>query len=293
VWSERYDRTLEDVFAVQSEISEEILVAVGIKINEAERARLQRKPTRDFTAYEAVSKGYAHFYRFTRKDNEEARRLAQRALELDPEYANAVALLAGTYSVEYGTAWNLDRGLLDRAREMAQRAIELDPGTPSPYIVLASFHLQQGAPELAADYARQAIETAPNRADGHIFLGFAMIQQGRPLEGLPSLRRSLRLDPRISPLRAVIHHLTGRSEEAVKLWERAREANPDSVPPRISLIRHYVSAGRLAEAHPIVSEILAINPGLTAEVLARHGIGRPPEDEVPALVASLRRAGLP
>ncbi len=129
VWSERYDRALEDVFALQSEISEEILIAVGVRIDEAERARLQRKPTEDFTAYESVSRGWAHFYRFTREDHREARRLALRALELDSEYAEAFALLAGTYQVEAAQGWTLDPALLDRARELALQAIELGAST--------------------------------------------------------------------------------------------------------------------------------------------------------------------
>jgi adenylate cyclase len=293
VWSERYDRDLEDVFAVQSEISEEILVAVGAQISAAELERLRRKPTQDFSAYEAVSKGWSHFYRFTREDNEEARRWAQRAMELDPEYATAVAMLAGTYSVEYLSAWNLDPGVLDKSRELALRAVELDPGVPSGYIPLAVFYLQRGQPEEGAEYARRAIKVAPNAPDGHAFLGMSMLQQGQRLEALESIRLSIRLDPRYSFMIPATLVLSGREEEAARLWERYRASNPDSVATRLSLVRYYVSVDRVEEARAIAQEILAINPALTAEILARHGVFRPPEDEAPALVAALRRAGLP
>jgi len=293
VWSERYDRGIDDVFGVQSEISEKILVAVGVQITEAELTRLRRKPTEDFSAYESVSKGYSHFFRITRKDNQEARRLALHALELDPQYARAISLLAGTYLVEYSSAWALDPGVLDRSVELARRAIEIDPGVFNGYIPLAGVSLSRGLPDQAADYARKAIEVSPNTAPGHLLLGLALVQQGKPLDGAASVRLALRLDPRLPTLKAVILQLTGRPEEAVKLWERNRAANPDLITDRTALIRYYVSVDRLDDAREIGAEILAINPSLTAEVLARHGMTRPPEDQVPAMVASLRRAGLP
>ena len=215
VWSERYDRALEDVFALQSEISEEILIAVGVEIDQAERARLRRKPTEDFSAYESVSEGWAHFYRFTRKDHREARRLALRAQELDPEYAAAFALLASTYQVEAGLGWTLDPALLDRARELALRAIELGASTEHAYDSLAFVALQRGQSEEAADHARKAIDVAPNSPNGHFFLAAAMLQQGRPQEAVGSLRRAIRLDPRRSTAAAMIHYLTGNPEAAV------------------------------------------------------------------------------
>ncbi len=291
VWSERYDRAVEDVFALQSEISEEILIAVGVEIDEAERARLRRKPTQDFTAYESVSTGWAHFYRFTRKDHEVARRLAQRALELDPQYAEALGLLASTYQVEYGEGWTLDPALLDRARELALQAIELGDSTEHPYVSLAYVALRRGQSEEAAEHARKAIEVAPNSPNGHAFLAVSMYQQGRPLEAVSSIRRVIRLDPRRSAAASMIRYLTGSREEAVKVWERARAAYPDTTTLRSTLIGYYVSVDRLEEARVIAAEILAINPDLTAEWLATHAIG--PADEVPALAASLRRAGLP
>ncbi len=118
-----------------------------------------------------------------------------------------------------------------------------------------------------------------------------MYQQGRPLEAVSSMRRVIRLDPRRSAAASMIRYLTGSPEEAVKIWERARAAYPDTTTLRTALIGYYVSVDRLEEARVIAAEILAINPDLTAEWLATHGFG--PANEVPALTASLRRAGLP
>ncbi|MEE8571763.1 MAG: adenylate/guanylate cyclase domain-containing protein, partial [Gemmatimonadota bacterium] len=99
LWSERYDRDLADIFSLQSEISEKILAAVGVEITDAELARIRGKPTNDLTAYDLVQRGLAHFNRFTRKDNDEARRLFEQAIELDPGYLQARSMLGATYTV--------------------------------------------------------------------------------------------------------------------------------------------------------------------------------------------------
>ena len=83
----------------------------------------------------------------------------------------------------------------------------------------------------------------------------------------------------------MIHYLTGNPEEAVKIWERQRAANPDTTTLRAALIEYYVSVDRLEEAREIAAEILAVNPDLTAEWLATHSLS--PRDEVPARTASL------
>ncbi|NIW35124.1 MAG: adenylate/guanylate cyclase domain-containing protein, partial [Gemmatimonadetes bacterium] len=91
---------LADIFALQSEISEEILGALQVEIREAELQRIRRKPTRDLSAYDAFLRAEFHFWRVTREDNAQARRLAERAIELDPSYAEAHALLGATYNIE-------------------------------------------------------------------------------------------------------------------------------------------------------------------------------------------------
>jgi TolB-like protein len=98
VWSERYDRALSGIFALQSEMVEEILGAVGLEILAAEGQRLARKPSKSLTSVEAVRKGMYHLNRVTREDNEKARRLFTRAVGLDPGYPGAHALLGFTYS---------------------------------------------------------------------------------------------------------------------------------------------------------------------------------------------------
>lgn len=108
VWSERYDRELADLFSVQSELAEQIMGAVGTEIRAAEIERIRRKPTTNLTAHDLVMRAIHHYMKFTRKDHERARELLERAIELDPRYAAAHAMLSGIDAVAYSNFWSLD-----------------------------------------------------------------------------------------------------------------------------------------------------------------------------------------
>jgi tetratricopeptide (TPR) repeat protein len=300
VWSRQYDRDLEDIFAVQSEISEAILGAVGAEVRDAELVRIRRRPTTSLTAYEAYARAFSHFMRMTRQDHAEARRLLEQAVSIDPGYVDSYSLLGSTYASEYSLGWSFDESLLDRATEFANRSLELDPSHPGAYVTLASVNLAAGRPDRVIANAKRAIELAPSFAAPQFFLAIGLAQQGETLAGLQVLRRAARLEPRAGQfgafhaVRAAFYWQTGRTEEAVALWERARETNADLIFPRVSLADYYVAAGRLDEARVLLEEIRRVSSDLTAEQAATLGrrFGRSP-DEAVTLTENLRRAGLP
>jgi adenylate cyclase len=292
VWSQRYDRDLADIFALQSEISLEILAAVGVEITEAELERIRRKPTEDLTAYDLFSKGLFHFNRNTREDNAHARRLWEQTIELDPDHAEAHAMLGATYTAEYGLGWNVDPKLLDHAEERLQRALTLNPLIPSPYIGLAIVHFWRGEPAAAVAAADRAIELGPSFAVPHFVRGASLAQQGKHVGAMQSIHRALRLNPRPPPglLNAVayVNLRAGRTQEAVEMYEQARAANPDLILARLPLAALYESEGRHEEARTVVQEILRVNPDFTADHAAQLSPAGTPER-----TKALRRAGLP
>ncbi len=301
IWSQKYDRDVEDIFAVQSEISEAILGAVGVEVRAAELARIRRRPTDDLSAYEAFTKGYGSFFRLTRESLAEARSLFELAIELDPDYADPVAMLGGTYNFEYIQGWSDDPTHLDRAAELAERALELDPNHPGGHIVLAGVNISLHRPDKVIAHARKAMELAPSFSAPHGFLAIGLAQDGQPLAGLQELKQAIRLDPRVGEaailwtLRAGLFRQIGRIEEAVALWEQAREKNVDLILPRLELADYYAGSGRLDEARVLVEEILRVNPELTAEnarELAGRAMARNAED-ASALAENLKAAGLP
>ncbi len=268
VWGERYDREIEDVLTLQSEISEEILVAVGVEIDEAEQRRIRHKSTESLSAYDAYMRAVHHFTRFTRKDVAAARQFAERALELDPEFARAWVLLGWTYDQEYAHGWSLDPALLDQAEAHARKALSLNPSLGVAHTLQAKILVDRRRPEEALAPARRAIELDPNFAPNHIILATALAQQGSYLAALQSVNRARRLDPRsptgVSSTYAFVLYGAGRVREAVEAWERVRTANTDIILPRIVLAVIYELDGRHEEAAILAREVLAVNPELTA-----------------------------
>ena len=292
IWSERYDRDLRDIFAVQSEISEEILSRLQVAIREAELERIRRRPTDELSAYDLYLKGRSRVLSGTRRENEEAGRLFERAIELDPAFAEAYAGLSLTYTVNCFRGWDKSLELSERAIELSQRALELNPYLSVAYqsLVAANLHLERPAEALEA--AKRAVELDPNDDNAHLSLGFALLFDGRFVEALQSFKQALRLNPRRPSeawgASAIVNFQAGRIDEAVELWERVRAANPDLLRPRLLLALHYERIGRHDEARASVQEILGVNPDFDGDYAAFLTGGLSDEN-----LALLRKAGLP
>jgi adenylate cyclase len=300
LWGERYDRDLSDIFALQSEIASEILGAVGTEIGEAEAKRVARKPTANLTAMDAFWRGMYHMGRTSRTEILEARRLFERAIDVDPAFAPALAGLAGTYTAEFGNGWNRDPELLERAEDLARRGINLDPSLPDGHVQLAfvSFTRRRPAETIAA--AERAIELAPNLFLAHALRGMALAQSGRFVEGTRSIKRALRLNPRapsgLLMMVAYVNFATGRRDEAITLLERVRGAAPDNILARIPLAAYYEQEGRHEDAQTAVREILEVTPDLTTEKAMEliPGLEKVVSPvELAQYPDNLRKAGLP
>jgi TolB-like protein/class 3 adenylate cyclase/Tfp pilus assembly protein PilF len=292
VWSERYDRALEDIFDVQSEITERIFRELRGEIRDAEQRRVVRRRTADPRAYDAFLRGLHHFERFTRADHGEARRWFQRAAELDPNFAPAWAMVANTYALEYMLGWNRAPELLDRAEALGREALERDPASAHACLVLANVSNARGKSEEAIAYAERAIELSPSFDVPHLTKGLALLRERQPLLALQSLRQAVRLNPRsdnTGGLIAYVNLLLGRTEEAVPQLQRQRNRNPDLVHVRLILLGHFMAIDRRADARTLAREILSVNPRLTAEEAVKLAPGLP----AAFTVDLFRAAGLP
>jgi adenylate cyclase len=196
LWSERYDRELDDIFEVQDDITETIAAQIEPELGAIERAKASRKPTESLDAWGTYHSALSKFYAYTREGNEEASRLFARAIELDPKFAAAHAGLAMTMSVSavyFGAAEK--PGYMDRAVAAAQTAIALDDKDAMSYFILGRLRLFRREYDQSISDLRTAISLNPCLATAHCGLGDSLSFSGRLAEAIPHFEQAVRLSP--------------------------------------------------------------------------------------------------
>jgi adenylate cyclase len=142
IWSERYDRPLTDIFAVQDEIVQKIVTTLNLQLTLQEQGILVRKRTNNLEAYDTFLRGVEYFYRFTKENNAQARSLFEKATELDSRYAEAYAWLGYSYLITWIQQWEPTSQNLQRAFEFVQKALAVDDALPRAHIILSWLYMQ-------------------------------------------------------------------------------------------------------------------------------------------------------
>jgi adenylate cyclase len=196
LWAERFDRDLADIFAVQDEVTGRIVATLAGKLAESERRRARSGQTENLEAYDCVLRGRELWERFTPEDNREARRLYEKAIELDPDYARAYASLAWTYLTDHNERWaGAEDQPLERALEIARRGVVANPASHSNHLALGQVCLSKSLHDEALEALQTAIALNPNDADGYVFLANALSFAGRPDEAIELIEKAQRLNP--------------------------------------------------------------------------------------------------
>ncbi len=296
IWSQRYDRKLSDVFAVQSEITTAIIMSLGPELKADVRERIRARPTDSVGGYDAFLAGRSNIRAQTRGGNLEAQRLFERTLDLDPDYAPALAMLGQTYLQRYQWCWALDRAQNRRAVELFHRALARDPSLADAHYGLGWAEMLEGRFAQAIPHIERAVELVPSLDVHRLGLSAAQSNVGQPLAGLRTLQAALRLSPRPNPaalsLMVLVQGRLGRLDEALRMAESVRQTYPDQLPALLWLAAQYEAVGRHDEAKAVVAEVLAVNPELRADQLGECAPGSS-ADELSVLQENLRRAGLP
>ena len=157
VWSERYDRPLIDIFAVQDEITQKIVTTLQLQLTVGEQGLIARKTTNNLEAYDSYLRGLAYYYRTTKEDNLRARELFENAIALDPQYAEAYARLGFTYFIEWSWRWSQDSQTVEQGLAMGHRAVVLNDSLPMAHALLGVLYVQKKQYEQALAESERAI----------------------------------------------------------------------------------------------------------------------------------------
>lgn len=297
LWADRYDRELKDIFAIQDEITMNIMIALQVKLTEGEQARLQAKYTNNLEAYVKYLQAGEYFVQFSKEGNILARQKYQESIALEPGYASAYARLAGTYLQEAWLGWSESpeqSGAM--AMQYAQKCVALDESLSYAHAALGIIHLVLRQWDKAIEESEIAVSLSPNSADSVVLLAITYRTVGRVEEALSMLEKAMRLNP--MPPNWYLHEfgscyrLMGRYEEAIAVFKRVLNRSPDYLNSRLNLIVTYVMSGEEEAARNEVVEVLKQSPDFSIERFLKHF---PYKDQkiLDGLSDSLSRAGLP
>ena len=196
IWGERYDRDLDDIFAIQDEVTESIVAATAVVIEASERQRMAEVAPSNLAAYGYVLRVQQHIFKYTRRDNYEAYTHYEKALQPDRRYARASAALSRTLNVDWRYLWSSDTdNVLDTALSYAQNAIELDPTDARGFGELGFVHLYRKEHDAAISAYRRALSLNPNNADLMSDYADALAHAGSNEDSIALLERAMRLNP--------------------------------------------------------------------------------------------------
>jgi TolB-like protein/class 3 adenylate cyclase/Tfp pilus assembly protein PilF len=296
LWAERYDRDLKDIFALQDEITEKIVAALEVKLTKGEQEQVARRYTGNLEAYDLYLRGREYQLGRTKQGLSQTRQALERAIELDPKFAEAHAVLSFNHFLEWVFRWNEDQ-VLEVALELAQKAVALDDTSPLAHTQLGWMHLWRDRNyEQAIAEARRAVALDPNYAGGYARLGAILQYAGRPQEGIALVKKAMGLDPHFPFIYLFwlgeAYYFIGQYDEALASLERSVTRNPNHLATRWLLVPTYVALGRHEEARAEIAEMLRISPRISLQFL-RPRLPYKNQAAWERAVDALRKAGLP
>jgi adenylate cyclase len=275
LWSEAYDAESRDIFAVQDDIARRVVGAAAVKLTRFERERVLGKPTGSLAAYEYVLRGRERLLNATREENDAAREMFRRAIDLDPTYATAYAALGGTYFDAVVSGWTeFHEDEVERAEKMAKKALELDPATTNGYRLLAVIDVFRGDYDLALGQIDRALEINPSDADSYAYRGAILVYLGKSHEAMPWLEGALRFDRanvRAALYLGMAYYFLDRYTQALEAADGALARNPGR---NTQLMAHpilaatYAAMGRDQDAESERATVARLSPFFDAERFA-------------------------
>ncbi len=276
VWAERYDRSLEDIFELQDEITATISAAIEPELAESEQVRALRKPTEDLGAWDLFQRGIAFLWRQDRGSLEEGVALLRQAIALDPDFGRAHGYLAFGACMYLFYEWAEDRdGVLQRGIDDANRALAIDRRDYFAHHALGRLHTIAGDHPAAVRALETCVNINPNFAQGYVGLAEAHVYGGDPRQAIDYCDRAFRLSPNDPLAWDMLHYKASayiRMNEfdlAIETFERVCEYPTVQFVPPATLAALYVIQGREAEGQRALDQALKLEPKLTIDVMKK------------------------
>jgi TolB-like protein/Tfp pilus assembly protein PilF len=297
VWAERYDRELADVFALQDEITQAIVAAVEPQLYAAENFRARRKAPDSLDAWDLVMRALSHFWRMTREDNTAAQKLLEQAIAIDPNYAQALAVLAVSRTFGARMGWEDTRASAEFAERAGLAAIRADGEDPWAHVALGAAYSYLDRTQDALACYETAISLNPSFSLAHGYYSLVLSWNGRFREGAQAARRALNLSPR-DPISAIFYGVAAYAAYVERDYAEAIRLSRESIRLRADFVGGYrvlvAAAGMIGDkelARQMLPELRRVHPEVSLAWVAQQ-LPLPLAEEREHFLEGLRRAGL-
>jgi adenylate cyclase len=297
VWADRYDRVLEDLFAIQDELTDGIVGALEGALGRGETERARHKPPSSLDAWDACQRGYWHLYRTTREDFAAAVPLFHRAAELDPGFAQPHLGIASVRMFEAFFLWTAKPAeTFGEAVASARAALAVNDLDPSAHTILGAVLAFTGKHDDALAMSRRGVELNPSNALGYYILGVTHMFRGEWGPGIGAIETAVRISPNDALLHvwlatlSALHYLSRDYANAVEIARHSVQRAPHYPIGWRSLANALGQLGPVDEAREALGQFLALMPGYVNENVARASVGFRDEAIIQHYLEGLRKA---
>ncbi len=297
LWAERYDRAVDDIFAIQDEITLMLATEMQVKLTDGEQARMHYTTTSNVEAWTYWARGMSYFRQPPSRANREAAQTAwEKALALDPNSAPLNAMLGFTHCLDARFGWKDSFEVAHaKARGYAEKALELDPSNADAHITSGMVLLMEGRHDEAVADARRAVQLAPGSADVAQLAGFIVLPSGYAEEAIALCEKSISLSPNYPSVYlgtlGDAYRQAGRTDEAIATFEAYNARNPGF--GLTDVVIAYQEKSQPEEAKRTAARLMAARPEFTIAGWRKTQFIRRDAARVEADAAALRAAGLP
>ena len=297
VWAERFDCKLDDIFAIQDKITEEIITALDVQLVTGKVARVVRQALQNPSAIESYYRGWGALFRSSHSDIYLAQQMSEETIRLEPDSPLGYALAA--FSRWWAVAQNAIDDVplaLNRAIDLAHHAIRLKDATGLPDLVMAQIHLLKREHDQALAASERSVKVRPSCHASYAVKANVLNYMGRFAEAIELAKFAIRLYPVYpsfySTILATAYHGCRRYEEAIASAEVSLTIDPHSLDALMVLAGANASLDRMREAHKATQEILTTKTGFSLKEFFKSQPYKNPQD-LEKVMTVLHKAGLP